>query len=186
MKISSEWHDAIEFIARKFCSVEPFAGTYFRESDLDGILPFHRNRVAFLRYLEHFGAIGPKVSGHVVEVMGPDLATLPFVDDRREILPAIVNLAAAPIADDRVQTIAGDIVLRNELTEEDRTSSEWAAICGFSDDTFLNRTRRDKPGETWRVVEGPPQRYRVHVEDLPVGVRGSKKQRDERLKAIKG
>ena len=87
--------------------------------------------------------------------------------------------------DDSIRTIAGDIVLRNELTEEDRPSSEWAVICGFSDDTFRNRMTHKAKGATWRIVESGSQRYRVHVEDLPPKIRGSKKQRDEFLKSLK-
>jgi hypothetical protein len=91
----------------------------------------------------------------------------------------------ATIPDDSLQTIAGEIVLRNELTEEDRPSGEWALICGFSDDTFRNRMSTEAKGPTWRIVESGSQRYRVHVEDLPQKFRGSKKQRDEFLKLSK-
>ncbi|MCX7396557.1 MAG: hypothetical protein NT138_02630 [Planctomycetales bacterium] len=89
------------------------------------------------------------------------------------------------IPDDCLQTIAGDTVLRNELTEEDRPSGEWALICGFTDDTFRNRMTKKAKGPTWRIVESSSQRYRVHVEDLPQKFRGSKKQRDEFLKVSK-
>lgn len=89
------------------------------------------------------------------------------------------------VEDDQIRTIAGDIVLRNELTEEDRPSGEWADICGFSDDTFRNRMKHQAKGATWRIVESGSQRYRVHVEDLPPKFRGSKKQRDEFLKSLK-
>jgi hypothetical protein len=90
------------------------------------------------------------------------------------------------IPDESIRTIAGDVVLRNELTEEDRPSGEWALICGFSDDTFRNRMSTEAKGPTWRIVESGSQRYRVHVEDLTPKIRGSKKQRDERLKEAKG
>ena len=103
----------------------------------------------------------------------------PSIDDR----PHEPQKTVVP--DDSIETIAGDIVLKNELTEEDRSSSDWALIYGFSDYTFLNRTRLYKPGNTWPVVECPPQRYRIHVEDLPSEIRGSKRQRDERLKMAK-
>lgn len=97
--------------------------------------------------------------------------------------PAIIP---SVLPDDQIRTMAGDIVLKNELTEEDRPSGEWALICGFSDDTFRNRMSTEAKGPTWRIVESGSQRYRVHVEDLPPKFRGSKKQRDERLRSPKG
>jgi len=99
--------------------------------------------------------------------------------------PPKSNSIDSVIPEDMFRTIAGDLVLRDEVTEEDRPSSEWASICGFGDDTFRNRMSPKKPGPTWRVVESGSQRYRVHVEDLPVNLRGSKKQRDEYLNTLK-
>ncbi len=88
---------------------------------------------------------------------------------------------ADTLPDDSLRTMAGDIVLKNELSEEDRPSSEWARICGIDADTFRNRRYRNKAGKTWRIVKSGSQRYRVHLEDLPLPLRGSKRLRDDHL-----
>jgi hypothetical protein len=60
----------------------------------------------------------------------------------------------------------GVSVLFGELTEETRTSKEWALICGFSETTFHNRTgKKNRKTKTMRIVSFG-EHYRIQVDDL--------------------
>ena len=72
---------------------------------------------------------------------------------------------------------------RDEFTDEDRPTGEWAVICGFSVETFRNRMNVQRPGRTWRIVQVNKGNYIVHLDDLPADVRGSKRIRDVKVKA---
>ncbi|MCP4783907.1 MAG: hypothetical protein GY878_10165 [Fuerstiella sp.] len=97
----------------------------------------------------------------------------------------LVELSQATSPDVDVETTSGQYFPRKEFTEEDRTSSEWAMLCGFSDDTFRNRMTAEKPGSTWRIAKRSSQRYIVHLDDLPKKTRGSDILREDRIKDLK-
>ena len=91
------------------------------------------------------------------------------------------------IPDDCLQTIAGDIVLRNELTEESRTSGDWGTIFDWDAGrkTFKDKAKR---GEI-RVVRDEKStnafpRFFVIRDDIENRLlRSSKIARDEKLKS---
>lgn len=106
-----------------------------------------------------------------------DLATTP---------PGPISATESGASEEIIVAMDGRRCLRNEFTEDDRLASEWAAICGFSDDTFRNRMKAKKgTGPTWRIFKVSSQRYIVHVDDLPSQVRGSIQIREERLPKAK-
>lgn len=64
------------------------------------------------------------------------------------------------------------------FTEEDRQSGEWCIIFGMERDppTALSRQafsmrRRGTKGKLIRCIESKPQRYKVHIDDLPSGTK---------------
>ena len=87
-------------------------------------------------------------------------------------------------AEPTVETTDGRQFPRNEFSDDDRSTGEWAAICGISVETFRNRMSQKKGGKTWRIGRLPNGRYIVHVDDLPADVRGSKRVRDDKLKQV--
>ena len=178
------------------------AGPYVIGELLTAVIPFVRRWIretcSWLELGKKFPVHLPPESGLVCNATADgvplSIETMQVFHDRllRERSILLKNIAGTDgnerpdeLPDDTIRTIAGDVVLRNELTEEDRPSGEWALICGFTDDTFRNRMTKKAKGPTWRIVESSSQRYRVHVEDLPQKIRGSKKQRDEFLKVSK-
>lgn len=122
----------------------------------------------------------------------------------RELITAEIRAGAlcseekpkeTPIPDDCVQTIAGVVVLKCELTEESRTSGQWADICDWDAGrkTFGDKAKR---GDIRAVLDpnsakGLPK-YFLHRNDIvafdattiPL-LRSSKIARDAKLKSAK-
>ena len=108
-------------------------------------------------------------------------------DDLRRHLERLKESQTELLPDaDEVLTTVGRKLRREEFTDDDRPTSEWAALCQFSDETFRNRMDDAKPGKTWRIVRMPNGNYIVHLDDLPDRVRGSKRIREDRLKRDSG
>jgi hypothetical protein len=105
--------------------------------------------------------------------------------DALAVIAATVNRVARDQGD-LVVTTTGREFPRDEFTDEDRPTGEWADICMISDDTFRNRMDESKPGPTWRIVCLPSSNYIVHLEDLPSDIRGSQRLRDDRLRVVRG
>jgi hypothetical protein len=84
------------------------------------------------------------------------------------------------LPDSLITTTTEEKLPRGEFTEEDRPSGDWATILDVSGQTFRNRMTRSAKGPTWRISEVAPQRYVIHLDDLPSELR-SKRLRDDKL-----
>lgn len=111
-----------------------------------------------------------------------------YVDCPVHVFAEYVRFAGEALSsvndEDRVTSTTGKRLPRNEFTEESRPTGQWASLCGCTGQSFRHRMSAEEPGETWRISLLKYQRYIVHIDDLPEGVRGSKRLRDDKLKHV--